>query len=567
MNPPKGTRTYDLENNLLCFQLGGFETEPQGTLTIKVTGMNRDKETKDPTAWRIEILKATGLLPVTSLLSCNALCEIFWRGPAEKNDNLFLFKKWIKVGETRVIYNNLSPSFSKKENNTYDLPPVWTDMEIEGRGVNGSLLVGGGWVSKNNIPDPERIKFLKAELEKTKSSRNNKKELVSILTGNQRLEHDIEATITETTAARVEMTRLLWKAEELERNCMAKEEIAMRKCLLQAELLRCKPYADLQVEYGRQFTKLLHYSQGIPPGLARQRFLMAKGLDCGGLRAECQDPTTNMISYVYMIPILYPEDEVELTTHLGSIIGSQHPNIVKILDFSAHNVRSFTHTGFPAFNDRLVVARVEKVEDGIPVLNYINAHWSQLTDLMLKNIFKQILSGFQFLHEFGIFHRNVSPDCVLIQEIHQRRRGNNGGNPSSTENRGDQRPLERVCCRIGDYWFLDNPRKSGCQYSTGRADWGTKVCQPPEIARGSVDEKSDIYAFGMCAFYWACGGINTLQYKPSISIHEIENLKSQIPLKWGDWLHAMLRQCLQPHQRSRPTAKELIAFLNTQYFE
>jgi serine/threonine protein kinase len=77
-----------------------------------------------------------------------------------------------------------------------------------------------------------------------------------------------------------------------------------------------------------------------------------------------------------------------------------------------------------------------------------------------------------------------------------------------TKKKKDNKPV----CELGDYWFLANPRKPGCKFSAGRADWGFTHTVPPEVLfNQAITDRSDIWAFGICVFNWATEG-NLLMY-------------------------------------------------------
>ena len=72
------------------------------------------------------------------------------------------FKRWLSVGQTKEKAKALDPIFDKTTDNTiYELPPVWTDLDVPLRGPGGSELKGGCWVSINNVPaPPEKFSML-----------------------------------------------------------------------------------------------------------------------------------------------------------------------------------------------------------------------------------------------------------------------------------------------------------------------------------------------------------------------------------------------------------------------
>lgn len=571
MEPPKGFRAFNLVDNEACRKIGKYEAVPTGTVTVKLNPFARDKETKEPISWKFELIRASGLLAVTQLRTSSPVCEVFWRGPAEKNDKDLLFRKWIKVGETSVKHNTLDPVFARIDKSEYELPPVWTDVDIAGRGPMCGPLVGGGWVSRNNLPNEERVRKEKAEKAAEEKAEKERAAVdQNVLSHSERIAHIVKGCLANQVQLRMEMTKLLWLAEENERQLMSKEEVDVRQYLLDVEMSRCRPYLNEQVELGRQFTTMIEHIHAAPTILSRLRFLSAKRLDSGGMKVECKDPTSGKVVYTLVIPIMYPEDEADLCSQLGEVLGTQHPNLIKVLDFSTHQVRTYNLNGFAAINERVVLAVVEKVETGITVIDFIKYKWETITDDNFKDLLKQILNGLQALHDVGIIHRNINANCVLVYEqattLARKRHGKSLPPAAAVSGADSASPLRmNAICKLGDYWFFENPRRAGCLYSQGRADWGSLSTTPPEVFRGIVSEKSDIYAFGMCTLQWASRGSASLEHKQAPSLYGLDGLRVLIPLKWGDWVHAMLRMCLQPNPDNRPSAKELIQFLNSKY--
>ena len=127
-----------------------------------------------------------------------------------------------------------------------------------------------------------------------------------------------------------------------------------------------------------------------------------------------------------------------------------------------------------------------------------------------------------------------------------------------TKNNQSNKPV----IELGDYWFLSNPRKPGCQYSNGRADWGHQYTAPPEVLFAqNITERSDIWAFGICCFHWATEGLYPDVSAGKGGLVDLESLIRKLPLKWGPWLHSLLRMCLQKVPRNRAVADDLFRFL------
>lgn len=547
MNPAKGIRAFPLENDELCRRAGRVKVPIQGKILLKVTAIKTDKKTMKPIAWRLDITRCQNLSPATRKLS-NPYCEILWRGPAEKYTANLLCLRWIGVGQTKVKERCTDPLYTKTDDSIFDLPPVWTDNPIDGRGPFLVTLKKGGWVARNCIP-PAKIE--EDVNQKRVAVAYSAQDADAIMRLNiEKMEFHKNSALLKESNLRVEMIRLLWLQQEEERCAMAVEEKFMRDYSMAYETERCAASVETQKLFSRQFQRIMGNIQNPPTILARARFMMGEALDSGGLKLVCQDPSTNKIMTIITIAILYPEDEQEMSRHLVKLIGNQHPNIHKVISFSAHQIRGYTFDGQASTNDRMGIVILERLE-GMTVMNYIKEYADGDNDAF-RHLLRLVLRGLQCLHEVGFVHRNVHTEAMLVIASNDFLNSRKGSRLKFTRRPG---------CRIGEYWLLQNPRKAGCEYSLGRADWGERATMPPEVLKGRVDAKSDVYAFGMCVYYWATFG-ESLTYRHPTTALAVETIKSHIPLKWGKWVHTLLRMCLQPNPDLRCTAAEAVDFLS-----
>jgi serine/threonine protein kinase len=471
------------------------------------------------------------------------------------------------------------------------LPPIWTEHAIEGRCDDGTALRGGGWVPRNHplvvsppaeapvlAEDPAVAAFKSAKSKKEKKSKSDEDRLESQL------------------VRRVSVLKSLATAQETERKLMLKEEMRMRKYVLDEELDRCAPYIETQKLYAKAFGSLLQYIQDAPKVLSRLRFMMGFESGGGGLHAMCQDPSNYMVLDVLAVPILYPEDEYELTGALSPLIGKQNPNLIRIIDFSLHYARGFNASGFASIDDRIGIIVMERPASRT-VAEYIDKQWEELTNDAMRGILLQVALALRSIHQDGGIHRNFYPGCVTIflpEEVYLRKDNNSGGGGSSSELADDNDSTATTSspvvtatgakkatfknepvCKVGDYWFLHNPRTPGCSYSLGRADWGSRLTLPPEASQGAagtamITDKSDIYAFGICVLVWVTNGRVTqlpsvtkeMAAMPSFT-NVVDGLSSLLPRRWGVWVHSLLKMCLQPSPKNRATSRDIVRFLSS----
>jgi serine/threonine protein kinase len=88
--------------------------------------------------------------------------------------------------------------------------------------------------------------------------------------------------------------------------------------------------------------------------------------------------------------------------------------VVKIVDFSVHQIRDYTQSGFTSVDERQCIAILEYYE-GIPVTKYINDNFEKITNDQFRDFCCQIMNGIKCLHEENIWHRNINPDCFVLE--------------------------------------------------------------------------------------------------------------------------------------------------------
>lgn len=154
-----------------------------------------------------------------------------------------------------------------------------------------------------------------------------------------------------------------------------------------------------------------------------------------------------------------------------------------------------------------------------------------------------------------------SPSTSLLQKstLSQPSVASVGTHTTTKSTKSVERLADKPLYQVTDFWFMHNPRKAGCSFSEGRADWGSRLTAPPEASGYLITDKSDIWAFGVCVYYWATRGLHlTIQDGAPIDFDAIGKL---IPLKWGLWLRSLLKMCLQRNPKYRASAKDIYQFL------
>lgn len=587
MNPPKGIRSFILEEDPRCMRSNDNITI-QGSIAVKFNAVKVDRSTGVPLLWRLEIDRLNGIANAVDVLSkSNPICEVLWKGPLkrietkkkvvdqsgkkviEKKEICVQQKRWIPLGFTKHHEKVCDVVFQKEDDVVFELPPIWTDGNVPLITSHGEITKVGGWISKNRkilstsveVIEKDTVEESKVPTDSLKRENSGKKLFKKAVKGimiSSLLSQQAERTsaVEDESKLRMDTYRLLKEHEELERQCMAHEEILQKRVLIWEECQRADPYVQRQKVFQKEFGKLVEFIQEAPPLLSRLRFMM--GEETGGsYKLLCEDPTSRARVNLNLIPILYPEDEEVLLKQLSLLSGRQHNNVIRIVDYSVHQIRRFNAVGFASIDERVAIIILGKY-NGWQMSQYLDLFWDSISNEHMRDIFLQIVAGLGVLHDEGILHRNISDEAFLLEYpvSYAKKRSHSRPNsrPSSSSSLVD---VPNV--RVGDFWFLHNPRRPGCPYSQGRSDWGYSLSTPPE-ARGGflLTDKSDIYAFGVMVYQWLTRG---LQLPDPMDQSKIEPILRDISLKWGVWVPSLLRMCLQENPKNRPSAKDLELFL------
>jgi hypothetical protein len=646
-DPPKGSRTYYLEPDPRCMPADQADAPIKGSLTVRLMSLKQSSIYPfDPISWKLFILNAHDLREIDLHTPANPYCQILWRGVAQRypRANSLLMRQWTSVGMTKALQSTSNPTFTIEENNTFLLPPVWSDTPIQTIGPYGDRSLTNGWtcpaaskdegnqvVEKSIFSEssagvePEvddRISVYSSSIssyssfESSATSRVSPRDLWFKAFAEIKSRGLYNKLIEYEAKQRIDALKYLRDAQEVERECMAEEEVYMKKFIMEESIVVSQPLIEEQNEHYRLFTKMMQNLQNPSKQMTRLAFVMGSILEGGGSKTICYDSTAQKMLELICVPILYEDDEEEIIRHAHALLGINHPNLIKVLDLAFHNVRAYNTSGFIANDERLTLIAVDRYE-GITVMEYLRCHPSHapMTNDEFKHILIQIITGLIKLHEDGIVHRNIHPNCFILRVPDQKKyllrdfkiqnrpgaipmmfempvqrsklqslaTGVSNMNTTSSRTRSiihqaSNQNVGRTLCgqtfskaavHIGDYWFLHNPRRAGDHYSCGRADWGCRETIPPELERYSyatptaasaslVTDRADIYAFGLCVYHWATNG-KTLP--SAASARNIQSLVADIPTRWQGYVKGILHMTLQSNPNHRASAQEILAYL------
>lgn len=584
-DPPKGIRTTKLQ-----YDSGVLETEQQeisGTLTVQLLISEIVKEDSMDIKWRLQVMKADKIATMDSIKCSNPCVQVFWKGPAER-DGEQVHLDWTPLQMTKEKTKTSSPIYDKAcDDCVFELPPVWkrpNDTYPKGR-----------WVSRERleINEDEQAAVRAQEREETEKKFNFAKKTPEELK-QIRVNLKCSELISKSVRDELDIVTFLLTEEEMERQCMGQEDKDIRNYFLKAELIKCQPLLLQQNQYSRQFVQIMQLVQNPPAILQRVRFLMGEELRGGGMRVVSQDPANNQLLQVYSVPLLNKDDEVTFDQHMEKLFGKGCPNLMKVIQYCTVQLRDFTHTGFNAKNERAALVTCEYC-DGPTLMEYLDANWFDTTNEMFRDYLKQFAAALVALHEEGLLHRNVHPGCVVVEAANGRKMMSAvvSAAVSKKVSKKQVALAEKPVMLLGDFNFLHIPRRTGCDTSYGRNDWGDVSTTPPEamhstisapsivstaasrrgVRRGQssgltqgITDKSDVFAYGLCVYHYATRGLSI----PSVlalpvSANITEHLRGHIPLKWGSWLHTLLNMCLQREPRLRASSQDVLTLLSGRF--
>lgn len=574
--PPKGIRVYHLKADSGVVDEDPVAIAGQLALTLSYHHKPSNQPNKpDKQRWKLQLKKLSKLHAMNAADLTNPYCEIFWKGPAQKDGMTVNLREWTITGQTKTKTRAVEVVYNQKEeqdNSVFDLPAVWTTANIPQRGLRESDIVfGGGYVARNQIPSDEVGSgdvMTKSGKKFTFGVQASVEEIIQY-----RSHMKYKELLAVEVKLKSEALKLIRFAEERERLCMSEEERLQRDVRWQVVSKSYAPSLVVQESFAKDFQRLLEGIVHPSSLLNRLRFVMGednvevsfpryphlskknsslKGTP-NSLVVRCQDCSTKEVLRVICTPILYPEDEENMRNQAFGFVGKLSRHNLKIMDFAVHDVTVHDSIGFRAIHERMAVVITENVE-GPTLMDHLWEHWEEIEEKEFLQWMLQIVSALQEIHAMGILHRNFSPHCVQLQF------------PSGNK------AFDGVTVRLGGYWFLENPREAGCDRSQGRADWGYLLTTPPELSSvpkpsklprpapiQTVTDRSDIYAFGVCVFYWVTKG----QLLPAdrYFMQNIDILRPHLPTKWGGWLLSLLRMCLVMDPSCRASAKDVIVFL------
>ncbi|XP_062320370.1 interferon-induced, double-stranded RNA-activated protein kinase-like [Osmerus eperlanus] len=239
---------------------------------------------------------------------------------------------------------------------------------------------------------------------------------------------------------------------------------------------------------------------------------------------------------IYAVKIL--ENTIKASREIKALAMFSHPNIVRYYTSWDEEVTQWIKSFADSKTGRdlsCLFIKMEFCEKG--TLNDWIKKRNEGTQNTFKtaealHMFRQILSGVEYIHSKGHIHRDLKPENVFIGED------------------------ETV--KIGDFGLVTNTTSSPVRRTS---ETGTPIYMSPEqMTETDYDEKTDIFPLGLICF-------EILWKMPTVSekIKLFENLRRQVfpedfKNKYTTEYH-IIRKMISKNPKERPDAKEIAKYL------
>lgn len=183
----------------------------------------------------------------------------------------------------------------------------------------------------------------------------------------------------------------------------------------------------------------------------------------------------------YAIKIIKNDEKrfIHIKREIKIMSGINHKNITKMYDYFCQNEKYYLVLEYlpnGTLND--------KINDKINNSGGFHRHFQENEIL---NIFHQIISGLNYLHDLNIAHRDIKPDNILFDKKNNVKLSDFGYSVLL-----NNYPINEICKKNPDQDLI----------SSGKTKIGHKDYSAPELINGKpVDSKCDIFSLGMTIFY------------------------------------------------------------------
>ena len=209
--------------------------------------------------------------------------------------------------------------------------------------------------------------------------------------------------------------------------------------------------------------------------------------------------------------------DIEREVHLMRTL--EHPNIVRYLGCE----RDPTHSTLAIFQQWVPGGSVSS----------LLRRFGPFPLPVIRKYLYQICSGLAYLHDNGIFHRDIKGSNILV--------------------------TDDGVCKLADF---GNSRRLGSDMEESLSMRGTPYFMAPEAFEGQCGMKSDIWSFGGVAVQM-CSGLPPWKGSGVQNLHQLISLLKEsdgppsLPKNTEKMLQDLVRDCFERDPSQRPSAKDL----------
>ena len=499
LHPPGGTRFLDLRGR------DSVKSGKKSRLAIKLQIL------KESTI-KVQVSAAKELASTHDEINCNPFVEFYWLSSSDGSSNSGT--SWDLIWVTAPKGSTGNPSWDAEDGAIVFLPPVWTSDHVllfSSATTDGIRRVESGcWVPRNydeKLFSSARLKAVLALIAAYQASDEETPQVDGVV-------EELLKQFRNYAMLAENERRKMWEEEEAMRALSFKNFCEDNKTVTAEQRIFLKEFSSLQSEV--QHTSNL---------MARLRFILAESLDSGSALYYCCDPATGQNLRLYAIPIGINEDEMEFRRKFDKMIFDRPSNVVKVLEFSVHSIRAFACNGISTRAARVGLAVTEHTGGNLE--GFIREKGATMSSEELRSLLRSVAVGLKHLHSLGILHGNIHMGSFAIV-------------PGQSQ----------MACFLDDLWIFHSPRQMV---------WGCPLTRPPEANIGIVHEKSDVFAFGASVYFIATSSRHSTRISPLN--HSLPEVLRTVPCRWSDWIHPLLKMCLEPNLDSRGTADDICNFL------
>jgi serine/threonine protein kinase len=231
-------------------------------------------------------------------------------------------------------------------------------------------------------------------------------------------------------------------------------------------------------------------------------------------------------------------ESARFTREAQTLTGMKHPNIVEVFDVGLKGAQIYyAMAELEGESLRKLIKSSLKSSSTVPT-------WE-----VIVNYLEGIARALVYCHDWGIIHRDVKPDNIVIES-------------------------KKQCAVLVDFGLAKKNHKAGTKSShpitkTGEIIGTPAFMSPEQFAPrgrfGEVGTQSDVWSFGATLYYCLTGNppfheSAFIKLYTAVLTNEIKApsaLNPDIP----DWLNELCMQCLQKKSQLRPTMKVVLETL------